>query len=371
MAGTVMTDEQPPTPKAVTMNYTYVTAWRVIGGLHLGTENDPRVLYEDGTCRLTLTTTPDRYLSEVDRGVVAGNLLLRGLFNAAKFPDPVAEITSGVEALCNERQGRGGTPTVLIVEGFGQCPASIEHSNELPGMVLTFDAVDKASIRQAHRDQTEGIKLALAFESDPPSRFKKMAEGIFLKDNAGRTVYSFTFQLNAKGYVSSPLTDEKAACIAKRYAATARAADVASVRRLYAQMAENEDEPLKAFLFGWSALEIFISKAFVGYEESFLLPLLGGTQARLRQRFLVRVRNVMKDKYRLADKFACVSAVLFPDAPEQAAQEDMEKFQRLKNMRDSILHGEAFAESELPIHELSGLLRKYVVAYLAQPASRT
>ncbi len=366
-----MMGEPPKTLKAVSMNYTYVTALKVIGGIHLPPENEPRVLYENDTCRFTLTTTPDRYLSKVNQGLVAIHLLGRGLFNAEKFPDPVEEIRNGVEALCKERQRTNGKSTVLIIEEFGKCSASIGRSMELPGMVLTFDAINKSAIRQAHKDRIEVMKLALAFESDPPSRFKKLTEGIFLTDDAGRTVYSLTLQGgNVRVLTSSALTDEKTTSIADRYKAAEAASELSSVRRLYAQMAENEDEPLKAFIFGWSALEIFISKAFGKFERHFMEPLLEGAQPRFRQRFFDRMREVMKDKYRLTDKFSCVTAVLFSGACERAAEEHMEKFRRLKKMRDKILHGESFEENELPIHELSGLLRKYVVAYLAEPGAR-
>ncbi len=358
-----MIDEQPTTLKAVPMNYTYVTALRVIGGIRLPPESDPRVLYENDTCRFTLTTNPDRYLSKVDQGSVAGNLFLRGLFNAEKFPDPVEAIRNGVEALCKERRGSGGNPTVLVIEEFGKCLTSIGHSTELPG-------IDKSAIRQAHKVRMEVMKLALAFESDPPSRFKKLTEGIFLTDDAGRTVYSLTFHANARLLIASALTDEKTTSIADRYKAAEIASELSSVCRLYAQMAENEDEPLKAFIFGWSALEIFIAKAFRKFEHHFMKPLLEGAQPRFRQRFLDRMREVMKDKYRLTDKFSCVTAVLFSDACEQAAEENMKTFQRLKKTRDEILHGGSFEENELPIHELSGLLRKYVVAYLAEPGAR-
>jgi hypothetical protein len=129
-------------------------------------------------------------------------------------------------------------------------------------------------------------------------------------------------------------------------------------------MAENEDEPLKAFLFGWSALEILVSKMFIAFEEEFMSPLLGGAQARLRERFLRRVREVMKAKYRLVEKFTCVTVALFPDAADADVAGYLEQFERLKRMRDKLLHGEDVPEKMLPIHELSGLLRRYVLAYL-------
>jgi hypothetical protein len=169
----------------------------------------------------------------------------------------------------------------------------------------------------------------------------------------------------ARANVSTGLSVEGAHRVSSRFLAVQAAPKLTSIKRLYSQMAEYENDPLKAFLFGWSALEILIAKTFSDYEESFVAPLREGPQTRLRGRFLGRVREVMKDKYRLLDKFACVSAVLFADAPELDVHDDAERFGRIKKIRDKILHGEAFTESDLSVNELAALLRKYVIAYLA------
>jgi len=79
----------------------------------------------------------------------------------------------------------------------------------------------------------------------------------------------------------------------------------------------------------------------------------------------------MKDKYRLTDKFVAVAAVLFPDVPDDEVQEDYKKFCRLKKLRDSIFHGDAFSEKDLPVQELAALLRKYVLAHIESPTRRS
>lgn len=61
-----------------------------------------------------------------------------------------------------------------------------------------------------------------------------------------------------------------------------------------------------------------------------------------------------------------MTSVLFAAEPEPEVHIEAERFKRLKRMRDEILHGESFVEAELPVRELAALLRKYVVAYLAQ-----
>ncbi len=132
-------------------------------------------------------------------------------------------------------------------------------------------------------------------------------------------------------------------------------------------MADYETDRLKAFLSGWAAIEILIAKTFKTYEDAFLSPLANAEQQGLREKFLARVKSVMKDKYRLTDKFAAVGAVLFPYAPESESQKDFEKFIKLKKLRDSIFHGEEFSERDLPVYELAVLLRKYILAHVERP----
>jgi hypothetical protein len=135
-------------------------------------------------------------------------------------------------------------------------------------------------------------------------------------------------------------------------------------------MADFESDRLMAFLSGWGALEILIQKSFTIYEEIFLSPLRSAGQPNLRDRFLRRVKEVMQGKYRLADKFIAITAVLFPDASKITVDEDWKKFCRLKTIRDDIYHGKEFDVKELPIHELATLLRKYMLARLEQKTIR-
>ena len=348
------------------MRYTYVSAWKIIGGIRMAATDVPCVLHETANCRVTVTPSPDESLEIIDKGTVAASLLLRGLFNAEKFPDPGAAVQRELNELRAQRKAKSASVTVLIVEAFGTCEATVKTAIEVDGLVLTFDAVDKDAIRTTHKEEIASAKLALAFESDPPSRMERFTEGIYLSGAEGRTTYSITFQMNARAYVSSRLTDEASRSVSDRFVLVSAQPEFRSVCRLYAQMAENEDEPLKAFLYGWSALEILISKMFIAFEEEFMSPLVGGAQARLRERFLRRVQEVMKDKYRLVEKFTCVTVALFPDAADADVGDYLEQFERLKRMRDKLLHGEDVPEKTLPIHELSGLLRRYVLAYLGR-----
>jgi hypothetical protein len=207
--------------------------------------------------------------------------------------------------------------------------------------------------------------MAVAFESETPSRFTDLTDGTYLLTEAGKIVYSISFEMSGEATVSTSLSDEAAKRISARYASLNEAHELDSVERLFSQMAEYGTDKLKAFLSGWAALEIFIAKSFKSYEQAFLSPFTKAEQPTLRERFLQRIKGVMKDKYRLTDKFIAVTAVLFPGALDDDVRQNYERFCKLKDLRDSIFHGEPFSEKELPVHDLAALLRKYVLARIA------
>ena len=140
-----------------------------------------------------------------------------------------------------------------------------------------------------------------------------------------------------------------------------------SVERLFSEMSNNNNDQLKRFIFGWTALEILIAKSFHDYESIFLSPFTDGAQNTLRGKFLDRIRHVMKDKYRLTDKFVAVTSILFPHAKDRESDGYYRTFTKLKRLRDIILHGERFNESSLPILELSELLQQYILAHAKAP----
>ncbi|MDP3196164.1 hypothetical protein [Tabrizicola sp.] len=136
-------------PSPEKMRYTYVSAWKIIGGINMGAADAAQVLHETDRCKITLTSSPDDLLAIIDRGAAAANLMLRGLFTAEEFPDPATSIARQVEELRAERNGKSASVTVLVIEAFGTCEATVGQTREVDGMLLTFDAVDKTAIRAA------------------------------------------------------------------------------------------------------------------------------------------------------------------------------------------------------------------------------
>jgi len=350
------------------MHYYYKAAWAVIGGTNLPQDAQSIELYRSEQCRFVLTNSPDILLADIDRGSAVGRLMLKGLIGQAGDADFAVALEAEVDEIKAERAKSVGAKTVLVIEANGEIYSVIkEPFREHEGFIVTFDAVNKQDVARIHQSEIQAMKLAVAFESETPSRFASLAEGTYLTNEAGKIVYSISFtMLGADMTVSRGMSAEGADRISERYAMLQSAGDLESVERLFSQMSDYGTDRLKAFLSGWAALEILIAKAFKTYEHAFFSPLANAGQP-MRERFLKRIKDVMKDKYRLTDKFLAVTSVLFPDAPDKEIEEDFKQFSKLKQLRDSISHGDEFTERDLPVHELAKLLRKYVLAHVATP----
>lgn len=350
------------------MRYTYTAAWAVVGGITLREESPPVELANSESARFVLTRDPDKYLAKVDEAAAVGRLMLKGLVGQRGSADFQTALASEVEEIKAERNKKAGSQAVLLVQAQGEIEASVkEPLSEHDTFVVTFDAVEKNKVRQRHQADIEAMKAAVAFESDTPSRFAYLADGTYLLNDAEKPVYSISFSMSAEASVSTSLSEEAVSRIGERYAALNQENGLDSVERLFSQMAEYGTDRLKAFLSGWAALEILIAKSFKSYEQAFLSPFTNAEQPTLRERFLARIKDVMKDKYRLKDKFIAVTTVLFPSIDDAESAKLYEDFCKLKELRDSIFHGEPFSEKDLPVHEMAALLRKYVLARIATP----
>lgn len=350
------------------MRYTYTAAWAVVGGIALREDSLPIELASSESARFTLTRDPDTFLAKVDEASAVGRLMLKGIVGQQGPVDFQTALASEVEEIKAKRKKKIGAQAVLLFQAHGEIEASVkEPLREQGTFIVTFDAIEKNRVRQLHQTDIEAMKVAVAFESEAPSRFAYLADGTHLLNDAGKPIYSIFFSMSAEAFVSTSLSHEAAARIGVRYEALNQENDLDSVERLFSQMADYGTDRLKVFLSGWAALEILIAKSFKSYEQAFLSPFTNAHQPTLRERFLARIKGVMKDKYRLTDKFIAVTAVLFPSIEDTEAEKNYSDFCKLKELRDSIFHGEPFSEKDLPVHEMAALLRKYVLARIATP----
>jgi hypothetical protein len=117
---------------------------------------------------------------------------------------------------------------------------------------------------------------------------------------------------------------------------------------------------LEAFLTAWAGLEVFVNKTFKETYERLIYSRLGGAAPLAATPFIVRLREVMKDKYNIRDKFVALASAL----DEADADGDIELFKRLKSERDD-LHQMNFVLHALPTEQTQILLRKYLRLHLS------
>ena len=347
------------------MKYIYTAAWAIIGGITIG-EESPLIELTGSQCpRFILTKDPDPYLAKVDEASAVGRLMLKGLVGQHESTDFQSALTLEVEEIKAERKKKVGSRTVLLFQVQGEIEASVKDPfREHETFIVTFDAIERNQVRQLHKAEIEAIKVAIALENDTPLRFTCLADGTYLLDDSGKPVYSISLSVSGEGTVSTPLSEEAVARIGARYAALKQKRALDSVNRLFSQMTDYDSDRLKTFLSGWAAFEILIAKSFKSYEQKFFSLSTKAGQPTLQERFLARIKNVMKDKYRLRDKFTAVTAVLFPNIGDDEAEKNYTDFCELKKLRDKIFHGEPFSEKDLPVHKMAALLQKYLVAFL-------
>ena len=73
-----------------------------------------------------------------------------------------------------------------------------------------------------------------------------------------------------------------------------------------------------------------------------------------------RFKDVMKDKYRILDKFLVISTILDPDG----ANEDVKSFKSLKEIRDNMFHKFDSIPDHLPVENVQALFVKFLKLHL-------
>jgi hypothetical protein len=122
-----------------------------------------------------------------------------------------------------------------------------------------------------------------------------------------------------------------------------------------------EADHLRTFIFGWTALEIFINKVFSRYGGDFVSS---GARVPETSRYSERItRAIENDKYPLLDKFAIIAAVLMSESVVSDVDEYdrvVNEFQGMKDVRDTFFHGQDVPETSLPNVELQSLFAEFL-----------
>ncbi len=352
------------------MKYRY-TAIFSIKGLSLPPAEGEKALVVDSAAglRAILTSQPNSHTFEGDRSLAVAGLMLRALFNSEPTGNEFKQrVATAVEELRAARQREFGSSSFLIVIGEGEVPSfNPTHERDAEDFIVCFDGADKRAIRGRFHDKLTALLNSIVSEAETVIGIRKVADPVVFFQEDGRPVYSYTFSVGpARAYVSRPLADKQVQAIGELYRLLSADTVVQRVQRLIRSSFETEDDPLRSFLAAWSAFEIFVNKVFGTYESSFFDSMLEERHSEVQKKYLGRIREVMKDKYRLTDKFAAVSFQLSP----ATGDEDLKTVLQVKKVRDELSHGEAVDEARLPVKPIRDLTSKYVRLHVERGIGR-
>jgi hypothetical protein len=324
-------------------------------------------VYEDDGVLAVLTNDPTELLRDASRGAVLGTLLLKGVFGSPDPRDFHEKLQQEMAAAAEARQRAAGSAPYLVVRVTLEAEVSLRDPHkDLPDFSLYFDAIDKDAIRAQARPEADRVLAAVIVASDSDPRFDRLLESIYLIAPNGHVVYSLTASFGAAALLVRAFPKDLADLV-KRYLSVSRRAggvDLTSVYGLLRAAVDGRTEPLRAFVAAWSALEIFVNKVFGLYDRIWFDRLTAGHTAVETAPFS-GLRDVMKGKHRLTDKFTVIAIVL----DSAAAITDIAAFDELKRARDKLFHGGVPEDTHLPADRVLSLTRKYLRLHVERLAS--
>lgn len=257
-----------------------------------------------------------------------------------------------------------GDGTLLVIDCEKEVPDfELQHVVDLGDFAISLDSQAGGLLSDTVRSVRNSALTALVLSAAEGVAHdgKSLGTADIVYDVSGhQPVYIVVPQASLTITSKSPLLADQATEAAK----LARALDNAPknlrhVPRLLAQSHEARLQPLSAFISAWAGLEILIVATFDQYEAS-LAEALNGALPASAVGIADRMRSVMKDKYRLADKFSIMASELDPANADQ----DLVSFMNLKKVRDAFFHTLSTSPDELPGEATRRLLRKYLTLHL-------
>lgn len=318
------------------------------------------VISESDKAQVILCANTSKYSIHSDRGLAVGTMMLKGLIGKGGEGEFEDHLETAVNSIKEERAKKYASGPFVVFSLGGETEVDLSKSTKDVGQfVIAFDAVDKERIKESYNEFINQHLTSLFLVTKRDFRVNKVFEGFHLEED-GKVFYSYTFSSSGTATVSNPLTEE----IAKKlgdYFKLKKNTGLDDICRLLVRASSEQSDKLRSFIFAWTALEIFFNKTFRFYEQKFLEKHTIDSLPVLAQHFFKRLRDVMKGKYSLKDKFIVIVSMLSDDA-----ENDLQQFVNAKKVRDKLLHGEDIEENELPINDVIRLARKYLALHLIE-----
>jgi len=292
------------------MKVRYTAIYKIHGANKLpnDAERVALVALENPALKAILTTTPNADFVHIDKSAALLTQLLKGIFALDKEGPLEERLAAEVQEVKARRAKQTEKGVFLVLDGETEIPApEFKHRQDTAEFGISLDDIPKSPIRESFRRSREGVitALSLSLAGDADRQIEKVGEVIYLVDgDTSKPIYVFNFQGGfARASTASPLTDvivAAAAGLAPTLSLDKRMARPAGLLLASLERATGE---LQGFIAAWSALEIFVNATFKStYEARWFAIMEEGAPVSGKPVF-ARLKDVMSDKYRLADKF--------------------------------------------------------------------
>jgi hypothetical protein len=325
---------------------------------------EERVLVDgdSGPFRAVLTTDPDAYLMHGDTAAALAGTEIPGGLNDGNVDSLHSWIAGRVALFRQERHMKGWACACLVIQTQDEVDVTLGEHRELDEFVVCFDAIHEEGMRKDVGAMVDRLLASILLAEDYVVGFDRIDHSSVLFREDGKPVYSFADTLgDVEMMVTRQLGETEVAKVAVlRRSLDERGSELDRVFRLLVDSLRQVDDRLRAFFSVWQAMEIFINKTF-GQHEKRVFETLAGEGSSARQRYADRIRKVMNaGRYGLGDKFALIATELSPET----ADDDLEVFQKSKDMRDDVMHGKEFDDNSLPVEDVRRLTKTYLRLHL-------
>lgn len=344
----------------------YVAIWKLSGANKLATDK-PRLTLassQEPQALATITADPAPDFVHIDRANALATQILKGVFTPEKGGSLEERLAAEIASISTSRAKKTEAGIYLVIEGNKDVPLpDFKARRDTLDFSVCLDVIDKKEIRASFRPFVYAALFALGLSHLPNAdrQIEKIGEVVYLIDpESEKPIYTISMSIgNARLSLSSPLTEDVISVAGKRVPALMLGRAMGRSISLINTSFDRETNPLQAFIAAWSALEIFVNANFKDVYEARWFDVMESGAPVCGKPVFERFKDVMHDKYRLADKFLIIAAMLDPEA----ATADDQEFRRLKKIRDDLLHALA-SPDELPTEAVQGLLVKYMRAHL-------
>jgi hypothetical protein len=340
------------------IKYIYTTIREILGVT--APETGDAVLIDDPSSGTWagLTRDPSPHRKHVDESDAIGTMLLRGIAGGGPEGSFAERLEAEALAIAEERRVPGKPRNYLVLHLNGEVPDWQGNTErEVEQFVIRLNGAPKIGARDRANVTLASIVIAISQRTGRQVQLKRHAEGsVFFRED-GKKVYAKELTAGSAAlFVSGPWKADEQPILQAEVLALSGLASLDRVHQLYAASLGQADDRFRSFQSAWSALEIFVNKVFSQYEVSFLGGITSDSDPEAKQWYLDRIRDVMKDKYRLRDRFSLIAATLAPEEVDA----DMGEFVKAKRVRDALAHGQDVPDSHLPVESIHRILGKYL-----------